>query len=86
MGLNQDEAAKLLFMDVRTLQRKERLQNDDPALKCIMNYQQIMAQPTIDKARETMGRYYREGRGIVFDVRPSVLKKHRAKIKGDHWE
>lgn len=88
MNLSQEEAAKLLFMDVRTLQRKERTENDDPALTCIMNYQEIIAQPTIDKAKAIMNRHYRESRNVLFDFRPSVLKRKRniKKIKGDHWE
>ena len=63
MRLNQEEAARLLFMDVRTLQRKDRLENDDPKLLCVMNYQEMMAAPTIDAAKKLMNKHYRKIRG-----------------------
>jgi len=59
MNLNQEEAAKLLFMDVRTLQRKDRLINDCPKLLAIMDYQEIMTQPNIDKATRVFRQKYR---------------------------
>jgi len=70
MGLSPKEAALLLFMDVETLRKRDRLDNDDPKLQCVMNYQEIMAQPNIDRAREVMGRHYRQN----------------LKTRGDHWE
>jgi hypothetical protein len=70
LGLNQEKAARLLFMDVRTLQRLDRKEDLSQKLQCVMKYQEIMAQPTIDKARAVMNRHYRL----------------HLKTRGDHWE
>jgi hypothetical protein len=61
--LTQEEAAKLLFMDVRTLQRKDNQHVEDPKLLAVMKYQEIMRQPNIDKAVSILYKHYKEIKG-----------------------